>query len=181
MQQFGNSHPHRLCWFGTVNIAWDCAERELGREGGLSQPEPKGQKYLRREESTSGTWQLGRVLLSLPSGACVVHLCHTQRRTTFLQWILEYVQRRRMVMCVLPYAAPILASSFSNSPLRTVLSTSVLCPQTREMLQVQPSTCKSFPAKPTDCPSPKGVATGWYRAACKRAVPHLCMQRRERR
>lgn len=78
------------------------------------------------------------------SGACVALLCHTESRSAFLRQILGHAQRSRMVMCVLPYAAPTLASSFSNSPLRTVLSTPVLCPQTREMLQVQPRTCKTF-------------------------------------
>lgn len=138
MQQFGNSHLHRLCWFGTVNIAWDCAERELGREANLSQPELKGQKYLRKDEKKH-KWDLAAeqnpaffAQWSIAaSGACVVVLHHTQSRITFLRWILGHALRSRMVMCVLLYAAPTLASSCSNSPFSTVLSTPVLCPQTR--------------------------------------------------
>lgn len=139
-----------------MNIAWDCAEGELGREGGSSHPEPNGQKYLRKDERKH-KWDLAagqrRSFFAqwsiAASGACAVLLHHTQSRTTFLRGILGHALRNRMVMCVLLYAAPTLASSFSNSPLSTTLSTPVLCPQARDMLQDQPSNCKTFPAKPT--------------------------------
>lgn len=147
----------------------------------------KGQKYLRKD-GRKHKWDLPAgqspaffAQWSIAaSGACAV-LCHTQSKITFLRWILGHAQKGRMVMCVLPFTAPTPASSFSNSPLRTVFSTLVLCPQTREMQQVQPSTCKTFTAKPAGCPSLKHVATVCYRAAFKRALPHLHRERRETR
>lgn len=85
---------------GRVGEGWK--SWEVGKGESSTQPEPKGQNTsARMKESTSGTWQLDRVLLSLhggpeqpvepvksPSITQSTSSSITQSRPTSLGWIL---------------------------------------------------------------------------------------------
>jgi len=84
-----------LCWFGMVNTTWDYAGGELGARELSEEPEPKGQKYLSKDERKY-QWDLAAgqgpaFFVRWPTaagGACEVLIQYTQSRPSWLRRIL---------------------------------------------------------------------------------------------
>lgn len=103
-----------------------------GRESSAEQ-EPKGQKYLSKDERKY-KWDLAAGQSPVffarwpaaASGGCEVLIHYTQSRPNLLRWIWEHAVTSRTVMCTLLYAAPTMAFSFSKGKKHNLVHPSAL-------------------------------------------------------